>query len=1088
MAFLKGPLLLFMNKNLRYLLASFLAFPSTHLFAQSNPVAPALNFNVFLQNGFNVQNNETEGPVAMGGNLTISGGYQVSTNYTGTFKVSGVKVTLVVGGKVNYTSGTLQVNQNGYIKLGNCSGSTVWYKDNNGAYSPMRITPGSDYNGSPRILLQAASNTLGVSASVNPVCDSGIIDFASAFAQLRANSDSMSHLTDNAYITTSGGTVITPHSSLPTQVKITLAAGINVLNLSGTDLSAMTDFVFNNKPDATHVLIVNVNAPGSYTWKVYNSGGIGLSECKYILYNFYNTTALAIEGSGAIEGTVFAPRADITKTVNKSNIEGQIIAKSYYHNGGENHYPVFNASVPKVTSISAPVAAFTVSDTLKCLSGNSFSFTNGSTGSSLTYSWNFGDATTSTAANPTKTYSSTGTYTVKLVVTNGSGIKDSTTRNVRVATTPSYGFAVNDTTQALTGNNFIFTTLDTTGVLSYSWTFGDTGLGSTSVNPSKTYASAGTYTVTQNITGRSGCKMSASLPVIVESDGVGSGTGGGLESSSLGDLVSRREFSKIRNSISTRVDYSAMASFYAPLPYARTTGNSSILQQLLPASLENTEAKVSSPIDLKTLTAAVDVLSVDYVRDNKAKAVALAITTLDKPYNHTKSICDRFRGATLLSTEQVSIKGFDFIRFALKQNNGQVEYSFAFAAGKSKDRGTFKLQTNWLISAYSGDDSVFNFQVWANTPDKANKLAETILNNLSAIMPLQQDAGSVSVPQAYILYGRRNKEYLNIAVNSSIKSGNAKLVLEQRINELSGVDLIEIPFNFEQGTGNTFSIPIKDGYEYEGHLYVNDQLTDDVYIADGNWSLDYDKNYTSITSYKPNNNFDRVYTDGEYPVYRSISVKGTSSDYLSVYKFLAPGEEKVDLSGYQSFRFYAKGSGQVEIRLIKDSVVKWADQYKNVVTLDPAGKNYAISFEDFTSDRLQTAFNPNDVKAIVYTFLFNGVPTEFSFLADEQSFSPERVTSLKALASKKLTVTPNPVSEQFEIRFASDVERDMDLTVTTITGAMIYKVPVHATIGNNIVSIHLGSIAGTVPPSSVLFIKLGSKDVKYTTEKVLLNN
>ncbi len=169
----------------RYIQSAFLlllsAGVSVPAIAQS-PTAPALAFNVFLEDGARLINNETEGPIAMGGDLNVAGGYQVSTNYPGTFYVSGVRVTLVIGGKVNYISGLLQVNQNGYIKIGNCIGSTVWYTDPNGAHPPIRITPGASYDASPRINLQAADNTLGVSASINPVCQSNVIDFASAFA------------------------------------------------------------------------------------------------------------------------------------------------------------------------------------------------------------------------------------------------------------------------------------------------------------------------------------------------------------------------------------------------------------------------------------------------------------------------------------------------------------------------------------------------------------------------------------------------------------------------------------------------------------------------------------------------------------------------------------------------------------------------------------------------------------------------------------------------------------------------------------------------------------------------------------------
>jgi PKD repeat protein len=49
------------------------------------------------------------------------------------------------------------------------------------------------------------------------------------------------------------------------------------------------------------------------------------------------------------------------------------------------------------------------------------SFDNKSSGSGLTYSWNFGDGSSSPKENPSHTYSAFGTYTVTLTVSNSSG-------------------------------------------------------------------------------------------------------------------------------------------------------------------------------------------------------------------------------------------------------------------------------------------------------------------------------------------------------------------------------------------------------------------------------------------------------------------------------------------------------------------------------------------------------------------------------------------------------------------------------------------------------------------------------------------
>ncbi|MEA3494435.1 MAG: PKD domain-containing protein [Bacteroidota bacterium] len=146
-----------------------------------------------------------------------------------------------------------------------------------------------------------------------------------------------------------------------------------------------------------------------------------------------------------------------------------------------------------------PIADFSINDTLQCLLGNSFSFTNSSSISSgsLTYYWNFGDGNNSTSQNPTHSYISANTYNVKLVINSGNSCADSIIKKIYVVSSPNSGFTVNDTAQCFVGNNFIFTNTTTnidTNNSYYLWSFGD-GTTSSSKNPTHTYPIEGNYQV-----------------------------------------------------------------------------------------------------------------------------------------------------------------------------------------------------------------------------------------------------------------------------------------------------------------------------------------------------------------------------------------------------------------------------------------------------------------------------------------------------------------------------------------------------------------------------------------------------------------
>ncbi|WP_165076434.1 PKD domain-containing protein [Methanogenium sp. MK-MG] len=143
-----------------------------------------------------------------------------------------------------------------------------------------------------------------------------------------------------------------------------------------------------------------------------------------------------------------------------------------------------------------PLAAFSANVT-NGLSPLSVQFTDLSSNDPNSWQWSFGDGETSSQQNPVHIYTSSGVYTVQLTAHNpdGSGtVVKSDLIHV------SDGFVVDFVATPLSGTVPLmvsFTDLTTGTPVSWLWNFGD-GSTSTQQNPSHTYLSGGSYTVTLN--------------------------------------------------------------------------------------------------------------------------------------------------------------------------------------------------------------------------------------------------------------------------------------------------------------------------------------------------------------------------------------------------------------------------------------------------------------------------------------------------------------------------------------------------------------------------------------------------------------
>jgi PKD repeat protein len=135
------------------------------------------------------------------------------------------------------------------------------------------------------------------------------------------------------------------------------------------------------------------------------------------------------------------------------------------------------------------------------------------------WAWDFdGNGTTdSTLQNPNHTYTTAGTYTVKLTVNGGSFHTDSV--SVSTATPPPTANFTYSPTSGITPLFVQFTDTSTGSPTSWAWDLnGDSITDSTAPNPTYTYSVAGTYTVSLVATNQYGPSSPKTATVTVTSD------------------------------------------------------------------------------------------------------------------------------------------------------------------------------------------------------------------------------------------------------------------------------------------------------------------------------------------------------------------------------------------------------------------------------------------------------------------------------------------------------------------------------------------------------------------------------------------
>ncbi len=183
--------------------------------------------------------------------------------------------------------------------------------------------------------------------------------------------------------------------------------------------------------------------------------------------------------------------------------------------------PCSDTIVKPVVVLPQPPTDFTINPGIACPPPSTLQLTS-SAPPGTTYAWDFGIGT-STLANPTVTYTTTGVKTITLITTTPFGCKDTVTKTdtiynsiFTIEATPDSGcapldveFDISHFTTVPFGTQFPYPS----PILTWSWNFGDGSPVSNLPTPTHTYVNPGIYPCILTVTTANGCTFIDTLNI-----------------------------------------------------------------------------------------------------------------------------------------------------------------------------------------------------------------------------------------------------------------------------------------------------------------------------------------------------------------------------------------------------------------------------------------------------------------------------------------------------------------------------------------------------------------------------------------------
>ncbi len=354
---------------------------ATQASAVAIDLGQASKFNAFLKGDFITTGNDTEGRVAVGGNVIVDGGHDIGAEIKDLSLADGP--SLVVGGNV--------------IKTGNGS-FNIYGKNSTAIHHDGEITYAGKITNNGKEITSAVSGN--VEANFNKVINAELpVDFESAFQHLDNLSTNLMNATAHAIgikDNGEGGAEVSwgPLNFTPTKES---SDNVYVFNVTQEQVNTANEWSVNGVSDDATIIFNITNPNGAYGGNEWNkkpndcqvgeTGCVNFSQVdlsingqqvsshfplntekkgkglwadaqhtfkNQVLYNFPDATKVNLVQS--VYGSILAPNADI-KVAGKGAIWGHVIGNSWEGSMQINHTPFTGVGSTPVEPTPVPTPA-----------------------------------------------------------------------------------------------------------------------------------------------------------------------------------------------------------------------------------------------------------------------------------------------------------------------------------------------------------------------------------------------------------------------------------------------------------------------------------------------------------------------------------------------------------------------------------------------------------------------------------------------------------------------------------------------------------------------------------------------------------